>query len=466
MPPSIDESTLLGLRSLVKTIHDSGVSRPVALYTIDSIIDQVYSKPTEKTDEQVTTDRLTSDQSLAWSKLNSFLKMSADQAPVFVLKGFAGTGKSYLMKMLLTLPYNFVFSAPTNKASKVLSDFLDQQVKTTYSVLGLRMTAEEDKLVLKSHVNAPDLGSSPILVIDEAGMVPKFMADMLRRACAEQDWRIIFVGDPAQWNPIGESTSAVWGMAPPEHRAMLREVKRFDNELLALSTTIRDKLKNKDYHIRIKDNNSAGNGIFVCSKYEFTQKIKALRLEDWAQTKVTAWRNSTVDEYNRVIRKSLGFTAEFEPNDLVLMGAPLVSDGSIMAHTDEELKVISVESRLFNFPEGLLDSYVIAVFDRPYTLFVPKNPGVLESMLSKRAAIASTSTGVSRAKAWASFWDLKNTFQSLRYGYAMTTHRMQGSTVDHILVDQQDILSNPNKRESFRGLYVAATRPRLTLTTY
>jgi ATP-dependent exoDNAse (exonuclease V) alpha subunit len=292
------------------------------------------------------------------------------------------------------------------------------------------------------------------------------MADMLRQACADQDWRIIFVGDPAQWNPIGEATSAVWSMAPVEHRAMLKEVKRFDNELLALSTAIRDKLKNKDYHLRIRNSNSSGNGIFVCSKYEFTQKIKALRLEDWSQAKVTAWRNSTVDEYNRIIRKSLGFTKEFEPNDLVLMGAPLVSDGAILAHTDEELKIISVESRVFNFPEGQLDSYVIAVFDRPYTLFVPKDPGLLESMLSKRAALASSLIGAARSKAWSTFWDLKNTFQSLRYGYAMTTHRMQGSTVDHIFVDQQDILANPNKRESFRGLYVAATRPRLTLTTY
>lgn len=471
------------LRELLINIQKEILSRPASEYRCAVCSGIMYSTPSGMVCEQghggteevkveldpeppqFTQIELTQDQQTAWGKLNKFLALSEDEAPIFVLKGFAGTGKSFMMKKLLDLPHNFIFSAPTNKASKVLSDFLDQPVKTTYSVLGLRMTAEEDQLVLKAHP-VPDLGNKPILVIDECGMVPKFMATMLKQACADHDWRIIFVGDPAQWNPIGEPRSIVWSMAPPEHRAMLREVRRFDNEILVLSTKIRERIIEKNYSVKIRNDNSNGEGVFVLSHYEFLQKIKSLKLEDWAMTKVTAWRNSTVDGYNKLIRKSLGFTKQYEPNDLVLMGAPLLSDDAILAHTDEELKIISVEFRIFTFPEGEIQAYAIAVQDKPYTLFVPKDPGFLESMLSKRAARASSLSGRERTRAWASFWELKNTFQLLRYGYAMTTHRLQGTTLDHVFVDQQDILSNPNKLESFRGLYVSATRPRKTFTTY
>lgn len=462
------------LRSLITTLKRHNFSRGEALSLVTDFVIREYCLENPASDliedpvkvEEVTPPSsiehtLTDDQRLAWQKLNAFLALPADKAPIFVLKGFAGTGKSYLMKMLLTLPHNFVFSAPTNKASKVLSTFLDLPVRTTYSVLGLRMTADEDKMVLTTN-ESPDLGSNPVLVIDEAGMVPKFMADLLREACAAKDWRIIFVGDPAQWNPIGETSSAVWRMAPPEHRAMLREVKRFENEILSLSVEVRSKLKYRDYSIRIRSKGS----VRVLNKHDFLKEIKGLPLESWSDTKVAAWRNSTVDGYNQMIRKALGFKNQYEPNELVLMGAPLVSDGAILAHTDEELRVLSVESRTFTFPEGEIAAYVLSLMDRSFTLFVPKDPGVLQAFLSKRASVASSLTGAHRKQAWAAFWDLKNTFQSVRYGYAMTTHRLQGSTVDHIFVDQQDILANGNKRESFRGLYVAATRPRLSFTTY
>jgi len=51
----------------------------------------------------------------------------------------------------------------------------------------------------------------------------------------------------------------------------------------------------------------------------------------------------------------------------------------------------------------------------------------------------------------------------VKYAYAITAHRAQGSTYDTVYVDYQDILMNRERYEAFQCLYVASSRPRKTL---
>lgn len=62
---------------------------------------------------------LNDDQQKAFKAIRKWL---ASSEPYFALKGYAGTGKSLLMSYVSKLDYNFYFSAPTNKAAKVLQD--------------------------------------------------------------------------------------------------------------------------------------------------------------------------------------------------------------------------------------------------------------------------------------------------------------------------------------------------------
>ena len=407
---------------------------------------------------------LTSDQTKAWDLLRAWV---ATDAPFFVLKGFAGTGKSFMMKKLLELNLNLYFSAPTNKATAVLEAFIGEACKTTYSLLGLRMEAEDDKLVLKVKSLPKDMGVNPILVIDEAGMIPKVVADIIKMVCKSKGWRAILVGDPAQLNPIGEERSEVWDFAPKKWRVLLREVKRFDNQLLKLSIAIRDRMKNEEYESPIVDDHDADGGIHVLpSRRSMLGLIGKLTLEDWDSHKVVCWRNRTVDQYNKYIRNGLGFSKQYEIGERILLASPLVSGQSILAHTDEEFTVISVEDRNFSYPEGTLACHSLALKDFEYRFYVPKDEGELQRLLNMRVSQIHAASGYEKKKMWGDFWDLKNTFQSIRYGYALTCHRLQGSTVTNIFVDQSDILANPNALESFRCLYVAATRPQKHLFTY
>ena len=288
------------------------------------------------------------------------------------------------------------------------------------------------------------------------------MVDMLQ----DSNYRVLFVGDPAQLNPVGESRSLVWSLAGSSNRALLQKVERFDNQLLALSIELRESIKTKDFNSPIEDDNDGKEGVFVVSKRTMDKKISALTLDDWRTTKVCCWRNKTVDAYNKAIRKKLGFTKQYEVGEFVLLASPVVEENVIKGYIDEELTIKSIKERTFSFSDGTIEGYTMAVEDRGWLLSVPKDESQLAELLSQRASYASSLTGGARKAAWKKFWELKDAFHNLRYGFALTAHRLQGTTLDHVFVDQADILANPNKLEAFRCLYVAATRPRYSLTTY
>jgi hypothetical protein len=198
-------------------------------------------------------------------------------------------------------------------------------------------------------------------------------------------------------------------------------------------------------------------------------KIKHLKLEDWDNTKVCCWRNSAVNSYNNLIRENLGFKDPYEVNDRILLGAPLIEAGSFVAYTDEEFIIENVLHRdvrvkMLNGVD-VVPCYHLQV-GRPFSLFVPTDPSYLEALLSSIAAEASSAHPKHKREAWQVFWRAKELFSSVRYGYAMTAHRLQGTTLTNIFVDQSDILANSNKPEAFRALYVAATRPQKKLITF
>ena len=67
--------------------------------------------------------------------------------------------------------------------------------------------------------------------------------------------------------------------------------------------------------------------------------------------------------------------------------------------------------------------------------------------------IASYRSGAGREKS-------KQISKDLDYGYAVTCHKVQGSTYDHVFVLVKDILLNKNHKERNQMLYVALTRPK------
>lgn len=408
--------------------------------------------------------KLSGDQEAAWAKINVWL---SNDKPWFVLKGFAGTGKTFLLQ-LLSSRSGVYLTAPTNKAAKVLSKTTGIPVRTTFSFLGLRLKQVEDKLVMEYGVDKPYLPKGTVLVVDEGSMtgeeLVKFLEDLTNRGV-----KVMFVGDPAQLPPVGETTSPCWKITDdPECRAYLKQVVRYDNQLLKLATEVRTCIFSKDWNSPVENDNADGVGVFLHRESGFLKKIDSLKIEDYDESKIVAWRNKTVNKYNERVRSNFGFTEPYCVGDRLLLGGPIEDNKVIIAHTDEEFvvrKVATGEIFVIGQAEPIPIYSLSVEGDRTLLLSVPSDDS-LDILLSNLSIKAKSSNGKDRSRAWKEFWETKNLFHSVRYGYAMTAHRAQGSTYSNVYVDQTDILANQDKREAFRCLYVALTRPTTSVHTF
>lgn len=453
---------------LVEYLDDAGAPPGTLVQRVAAL----SGAPAKKAEEPATAPdfRLSADQEVAWEKLQGWIARSD---PYFVLRGFAGTGKTFLLQKLLSAAgsTSFKFTAPTNKAAKVLSQMVGRDAGTIHSLLGLRMVPHEEGMRLEYPRATPRVGRGTVVVIDEASMVGEELASFIDRARGQCHFRVLYVGDPAQLNPIGERFSPAWKAATQEaNRAMLRQVMRFDNQLLNLSLRIRKRMREKRFESPIRDDHDSKGGVYLLSQHAFEKKLMRLKLADYETCKVIAWRNKTVDRYNKAIRKQLGFENTYEVGELLLLGEPIEIDGVIVGHTDEEGRVKSAE--LTKIEESGEDvevwRIVMQADERVHTLNVPlKGDDTLPRILSGKASDArNAARSLDRKHLWDDFWKTKRRFHSVRYGYAMTAHRIQGSTLDRAFVDQEDILANQEQLEAFRALYVACTRPRFRLFTF
>lgn len=182
--------------------------------------------------------------------------------PEVVLSGFAGAGKTTLVKQLSGGKIGY--AAPTNKAARRLAEVTGREVTTIHSLIYGQAREEWVKPSGKvcggyddddgvSHpapgcpgcqcssrlrFGAPrELDDVTLLVIDEASMVGRQTAADIRRAVSEmeRDVQVLWVGDPAQLPPVMDTP----GVDLDEADVMLTHVWRADGGILALATAIR-----------------------------------------------------------------------------------------------------------------------------------------------------------------------------------------------------------------------------------
>lgn len=426
--------------------------------------------------------KLNPEQEVAVTAMIRWLR-DPDAPSFFVLRGFAGTGKTFSVKVLIDrIKGKMTFTAPTNKATKVIRDSFEgtgykPECRTIYSLLGLRLEAngevkELTKAQLKKGEEPLDLSEFLCIVVDEAGMTNSMLFhDHIRRAAEMQGARFLFMGDPAQLPPVKELRSPIWdsGSAEAGNGAELSTPMRHDNQILKLCTSIRGKVDHPAPTIKLASDNDGIEGVWYESRGIWLRRMGDLAREGLFHkpngAKAIAWRNITVDQLNAIIRGQYfpEVTSPWVEEDRVIFTEPAKNlDDEIIATTDDEGRIARVQEA-WHPVYGDIKTYTIAVDLDTGGLVTARvlHPDSRQAFDRKVEELAAAARANPRR--WGEFWGFKEAFHNLRLAYAITAHRSQGSTYDTTFVDVQDVLLNRNRQEAYRCLYVACSRPKKRL---
>lgn len=467
--------------------------------------------------KDIYTDKLTDGQEELVDRLEYFISDKTQQ--VFLLKGYAGTGKTFITKGLTeyfnSVGRNYILAAPTGKAAKVIAQKTKSQActlhKTIYSfedVVEYKDTDTDGKETYKFYyeLKVNDNSVDTVYIIDEASMIAdiyqeaEFMRfgsgfllqDFLEYAnldCNDHNKKIIFIGDDAQLPPVGMNYSpalnakyllekynlnSTWF----ELTEVVRQEK--DSGIIQNSTNIRESIATKTFNQlnimsypdieHIEHSNLMPKYLNSCSN-----KING-------ESIIIAFSNSDVADYNRRVRQhffpdqeklcrgdkvmatsnSVKDKIEISNGDFGLvrkiLSATETMDVPITKNDKIQLSFIDIEIGFkdLNGESHFFECKIIEnlLYSKQPTLSSDENKALyIDFKINRSKGLSPKSTEFKNA--------LKNDpyFNALKikFGYAITCHKAQGSEWNHVFVNcktHQSILS----AGYFRWLYTAITR--------
>ena len=157
----------------------------------------------------------TDGQAIVLYHLSAFL-LSQKENPTYILRGYAGTGKTTLVKTLVrTLPYigmRYVLMAPTGRAAKVLSSYTEQSASTIHRRIYQTKTFPDGSIRI---TRAENKFKNALFIVDEASMIGEqkefgsssLLDDLLGYVFSGENCRLLLIGDTAQLPPVGSMQS-------------------------------------------------------------------------------------------------------------------------------------------------------------------------------------------------------------------------------------------------------------------
>lgn len=277
--------------------------------------------------------QLTTQQQTVLDKIKVFLESDAS---IFILRGYAGTGKTTMISQILDYAkqhHDIHLMAPTGRAARVLQEKTNHEAttihKATYSLKAIRVKEVEDVAESEFKYIFPinEAKKNGVAIVDEASMVTShevtqelfsfgtdnLMNDLLTFMRPSFDGKIIFVGDPAQLPPVGETESRALktdfftdlGLKVMEGE--LTEVLRQkgDSTILQNAMKIRELLKSKTRN-ELFFEEKEGEVESLENSHALLEKYMEMRFQSQRNNCVMiCFSNSAASRYNKEIRKRL-----------------------------------------------------------------------------------------------------------------------------------------------------------------
>ncbi len=441
-------------------------------------------------------------QHTALTKLSQFV-IDGQRDELFLLKGFAGTGKTTIVGTLVNSLWKIKMSAtlmaPTGRAAKVMSTYSGSQAFTIHKKIYFpkKQTGGGIQFVL-----APNKHRNMLFIVDEASMIPdapadsklfengSLLDDLIYYVYSGHNCKLLLIGDKAQLPPVKLDVSP----ALEENRLSLNygkdvdtmeldEVMRQVNDsgILINATNLREQLQSEYFEDFKFDLNGFKDIVRLIDGSEIQEAIDSSYLEHGKEeTSIIVRSNKRANLYNKNIRERILFLEhEIAVGDYMMVvknnyfwlrpnsEAGFIANGDIIEILElfaiKELYGFSfaeVKVKMVDYPNQkpfetvlLLDTINAETPSLPY-----EESNRLYQEVAKDYAHEKSK--------YKRFLGVKNNkyFNALqvKFSYAITCHKSQGGQWNTVFVEQPYLPNGPDK-DYLRWLYTAVTRAKQKL---
>ena len=397
---------------------------------------------------------------------------------MMVLSGPAGTGKTFLTAKIikkLSAKYTIAATAPTHKAVSVIAENLQEngiygvQCKTIQSFLAIKakknyITGDE------SYEPDKDAQRFPVdlLIVDECSMVDAKLFSHIELSVHQEYCKaVLFVGDFYQLPPINSNESPASRL---QHQYTLTDIVRqaAGSYIIEVATALRKRIEEKNFIPPLeffREQRESGIHFFSDAK-KFTDDFCFEENWDRLDRVVATYRRKEVAYYNDRIRrrywkerkkKSPG---QLEVGDEIIFLEPNIDRNGVILHHNNDHATVAKAERLWSEKLKLWYWKCVDRSNLPFMVIDDQSRKHYERMLKDLATQAKKERDrEKKRKLWSSYFLLKDSFVKVQHRFALTIHKLQGSTYDTVYINLYDMVKRVKNLELiYRLMYVAITR--------
>ena len=439
---------------------------------------------------------LTEEQKQLIQLLSDFL-FSPNQRKTFVLKGYAGTGKtsiiSSLIKVLQKYQQKFVLLAPTGRAAKVFSSYSNAPATSIHKKIYRQKSITESKFNLNQNLH-----KNTLFVVDEASMIytasredifgsGNLLTDLIDFVFTDSSNTLLLLGDDAQLTPILQHKTPA--LEIDELNSYNLSIQSFLLTEVTRQTETSSILKNATYLRKcITKQQVFKQPIFNITTPEI-ERISGSELinklsfcyENFAieDTIVITRSNRLANLYNKGIRNQV-FQAESEisNNDLIL----ITKNHYCENNQSETIKFVANGDicrikKLYKYQclYGFSFAQAILQFDDTSEEFETKI--LIDSLYCDTTESVNNLNKQLKESILEDYQDLPNKAEQykallkneyfnalqIKFAYAITCHKAQGGQWENVFIEQGFINEESINIDYYRWLYTAFTRAKQKL---
>ncbi len=439
----------------------------------------------------------TQGQSRVLYDLSAFL-LSKKPLPLYLLKGYAGTGKTSLVKALVhitpLLRMRIILMAPTGRAAKVLNKYTGLPAHTIHRRIYLHQRTADGQY---RTILAENKLVNTLFVIDEASMISDYsigydgmnrrnlLDDLISFVAQGKNCRLLLIGDKAQLSPVGMELSPALDLellkasyAITAASRELTEVMRqaLDSGILFNATAIRNKLSAQDIQLPLFLLDGFSD-IAISSPMDLEDQLyDAFSQKDYSNAVIVCRSNKKANQYNQAIRnRILGMDSEISGGDIIMAvknnyywleeseNTGFIANGDLL----EVLRIIRFEelygfrfahaSLRFTDDSEQIEFESVLLLDSLYA----DGPSLAEEYFRRlySAIEEDYMDEKTRAKRFAMI--RKNPYYNalqVKFAYALTGHKTQGGQWPTVFLDAGIYQQEQIDISYLRWLYTAVTR--------